>query len=142
MVFVIFGCVGFIWAFSWWWWYRDDPAMHPSVSPAELRKIQQGRVIAAPHSLDAKTFWRLLGNRNVLALCGMYFTQTYGFYFFITWLPKYLEKERGFSSTQLSIAAGLPMLLSVVADVGGGFLTDFGVKRFGPRWGRSADESA
>ena len=34
----------------------------------------------------------------MIALCLMYFTQAYGFYFNITWLPTYLEKARGFSS--------------------------------------------
>ncbi len=28
----------------------------------------------------------------------MYFTQAYGFYFNITWLPTYLEEARGFSA--------------------------------------------
>ena len=68
----------------------------------------------------------------------MYFTQTYGFYFYITWLPTYLENVRGMKSMKLGLLAGLPLLLSVFADLLGGLSTDYAVKRFGLRWGRSA----
>src|SRR6266550_4630031 len=41
--FWIFGSIGFVWAFAWWKWFRDDPAKHPSVDPAELQLIQKER---------------------------------------------------------------------------------------------------
>ena len=34
----------------------------------------------------------------VLALCAAYFANSYGFYFLITWLPSYLEKQRGYQA--------------------------------------------
>ena len=36
--FAIFGVVGLIWCAVFARWYRDDPAEHPAVSPAELRR--------------------------------------------------------------------------------------------------------
>jgi nitrate/nitrite transporter NarK len=80
---------------------------------------------------------KLLSNRNLIALCLMYFTQSYGFYFYITWLPTYLEKVRGFSATTLGVMAGLPLILSVLADLFGGLTTDGVTPRFGLRIGRS-----
>jgi hypothetical protein len=44
----------------------------------------------------------------------MYFTQAYGFYFNITWLPTYLAKARGFTATELAVMAGLPLILSAI----------------------------
>ena len=85
-----------------------------------------------------RDFGYLLRQRNMALLCAMYFTQTYGFYFYITWLPTYLENVRGLKSVQLGLLAGLPLLLSVVADLLGGLTTDFATRRFGLRWGRSA----
>jgi cyanate permease len=61
---------------------------------------------------------------------------TYGFYFFITWLSTYLTKARGMQSAELAIFAGLPLMLSVIADVTGGVTTDAISKRFGLRVGR------
>ena len=44
----------------------------------------------------AGTGWLLVGGVQLLVmLCLMYFTQTYGFYFYITWLPTYLRDARG-----------------------------------------------
>ena len=135
-VFIVFGAVGFIWAATWYWWFRDEPEQHASVSPAELAYIQQGRGKATSHQLSAAAWKNILTSRSLIALCLAYFTQTYGFYFFITWMPTYLEKARGFTSTMLGVMAGLPLVLSAVADIFGGITTDWATKRFGLRIGR------
>jgi MFS family permease len=136
MVFVFFGLVGFLWAVAWYRWFRDEPAEHPDVSPEELDLIRSGRILDASHRLGWAGFGRILSSRNLLALCLMYFTQAYGFYFNITWLPTYLEKARGFTSIQLGLLAGLPLTLSAMADLTGGLATDRAVRAFGLRIGR------
>ncbi len=137
MVFVAFGAVGFIWAIAWFSWFRDDPADHPEVTPSELKLIESGRAaVDDSDRLDLPGLVRILSHRNMIALCLMYFTQAYGFYFNITWLPTYLEKARGFSSTQLGLLAGLPLILSSVADLVGGLATDRAVRSMGLRVGR------
>ena len=77
-------------------------------------------------------------NPSVWMLCAAYFSNSYGFYFLITWLPSYLETQRGFTTGALSLAAGLPLLLSVIADLTGGVATDALVRRFGLRVGRAS----
>jgi nitrate/nitrite transporter NarK len=136
-IFVLFGMLGFVWAWTWQRWYRDDPASHPQVSAAELQAIVAGRDLAAPHASDWAFWRRLLGHRNVVALCLMYFPNSFVFYFCITWLPTYLHEKHGFSAGQLGLFAGLPLLLSVVADLFGGVTTDWAVARFGLRIGRA-----
>lgn len=135
-VFVVFGAIGFVWALAWYRWFRDDPEQHEAVNAPELEHIQRGRGAAASHHLDAAGWRRILTNRSLLALCAAYFTQSYGFYFFITWLPTYLENARGFTATTLGVLAGLPLLLSVLADFTGGVTTDRLTKRYGLRIGR------
>ena len=136
-LFMLFGSVGFLWAFAWYRWFRDDPSQHASVSARELALISEGRVLSASHGVGID--WRrLLANLTVLGLCLMYFTQTYGFMFYITWLPSYLKSQRGFSSFTLAFLAGLPLTLSVLADLFGGMTTDRMSKRFGLRVGRVA----
>ncbi len=137
MVFVVFGLVGFVWAVAWWRWFRDEPSDHPAVSPQELDLILKGRGPQTRHDLSMGRWRGLFANRNVAALCAMYFTNGYGFYFYITWLPTYLEKERGFSAGMLGIFAGLPLILSMLADLFGGLTTDFVSRRLGPRAGRA-----
>ncbi|HMX27661.1 MAG TPA: MFS transporter, partial [Blastocatellia bacterium] len=135
-VFVVFGAIGFIWVASWYGWFRDEPELHATVSQGELAHIQQGRGAAESHHLNAAGWRRILTDRSLLALSAAYFTQGYSFYFFITWLPTYLENARGFTSTTLGVMAGLPLLMSVLADLLGGITTDRLTKRFGLRIGR------
>jgi len=135
-IFVLFGSVGSVWAVLWYRWFRDDPSMHPEVSERELTLIQQGRVIESGHG--SGTPWkRLLANRHVAGLCLMYFTQTYGFYFYVTWLPTYLKSTSAFSPLMLGILSGMPLILSVLADLFGGLTTDRLTRRWGPRAGRA-----
>jgi MFS family permease len=133
-LFVVFGSIGFIWALSWYRWFRDTPAEHPAVNDAERAFIQDG-VAADERPLD-KTRWRkLLANRTVVCLCLMYFTQTFGNAFYVTWLPTYLA-SRGMSLARSAILSGLPLTLSVIADLTGGLTADLAVRRLGLRAGR------
>jgi MFS family permease len=123
-VFVVCGLAGFVWVLVWYPWFRDEPADHTAVSEAERKYIESSRQPDQPHRLDAAAIGRILSDRNVVALCLMYFTQAYGFYFNITWLPTYLTEARGFASTELGLLAGLPLILSAGADLVGGLATD------------------
>jgi sugar phosphate permease len=137
MVFLLFGTVGFVWSVAWFRWFRDDPADHPEVSPEELNLIRKGRSEESAHPLDAAILRQILSNRSMAALCLMYFTQAYGFYFNLTWLPTYLKEARGFSLASGGLLAGLPLILSSGADLLGGVATDRASRLFGLRLGRS-----
>jgi ACS family glucarate transporter-like MFS transporter len=136
LVFFGFGFLGLGWALLWYWWFRDEPREHTSVGTAERELIENERGMPPQH---ANTPWgEVFRTPGLTPLCVQYFANSYGFYFFITWLPTYLAKSRGLEAGQLALFSGLPLLLSVVADVTGGMTTDFLSKRFGARAGRSA----
>lgn len=133
VIFLVFGAVGIIWAAAWYWWFRDEPRDHASVSAAERDYIESTRGMPPAHEGSWADVFR---TRSLIPLCLQYVANTYGFYFFITWLPTYLTKARGMEKTELAIFAGLPLLLSVLADVTGGVTTDALSRRFGLRIGR------
>jgi MFS family permease len=136
-IFILFGVVGFVWAVAWFLWFRDEPAEHPEVGEGERKYIEAGRQPEQPHRLDAAAIGRILGDWNVVALCLMYFTQAYGFYFNITWLPTYLREARGIDAPWLGgLLAGLPLILSAAADLAGGLATDRLTRERGLRVGR------
>src|SRR5262245_51393623 len=135
-IFAIFGLIGFLWAWCWYRWFRDEPSQHRAVSEAELRRIEAERGLPPEHHLAGFRWSALLSNRSVLGLCASYFANGYGFYFVITWLPAYLAKARGFESVELGLFAGLPLILSVASDIGGGWTTDRLCRRLGRRLGR------
>ena len=134
IIFLLFGCVGFGWALLWYWWFRDEPRDHPAVSPEERDFIESTRGLPSGHGGSWGDVFR---TRSLFPLCLQYFANTYGFYFFITWLPTYLAKSRGMANVELAVFAGLPLLLSVLADITGGVTTDALSRRFGLRVGRS-----
>ncbi len=133
VIFLIFGCVGLLWALGWYRWFRDEPREHRAVSIAERDWIENTRGLPPSHS---GAWHRVFRTRSLLPLCLQYFANTYGFYFFITWLPTYLSKHRGMAKAELALFAGLPLLCSVIADVTGGVTTDALSRRFGLRIGR------
>lgn len=136
LVFFSLGFVGLAWASFWYIWFRDEPRDHPSVSPAERDFIEKERGLPAFH--EGGQWLIVFRTRSLLPLCLQYVANTYGFYFFITWLPTYLSKARGLQSAELAIFSGLPLLLSVAADITGGMTTDALSRRFGVRIGRCA----
>jgi len=137
-VFACFGLTGFIWATAWFRWFRDEPADHPQVGAAELALISEGRGQAGRHDLDGQTLRALAGSVSAWALCLGYFSNSYGSYFVMTWLPTYLAERRGFTAGSLALYSGLPMLLSVVSGLLGGIATDLLARRHGLRVGRVA----
>ncbi|HEY2844740.1 MAG TPA: MFS transporter [Bryobacteraceae bacterium] len=132
-VFVMFGFVGLAWAACWYRWFRDEPREHPSVNAAEAGLIEKTRGLAGgEHRGTWSEVFRIPG---LLPLCLQYVANSYGYYFFITWLPTYLAQARGMSSAELAIFSGLPLTLSAIADVSGGFTTDALCRRLGVRAG-------
>jgi MFS family permease len=141
---VLFGALGFVWVFAWHRWFRDDPAQHPQVDAAELALITAGAARPDEHARGAAEqhagglFRAALASRSLLLLCLVYATNGYGFYFLITWLPDYLKSFHHFSPLEVQLYAGLPLFLSIPADLYGGHLTDRLARRFGLRLGRIA----
>jgi len=136
MVFVALGFVGLAWAAFWYQWFRDEPREHPSVNAAEADLIETTRGLPVAHGRG--TWSQVFRMPSLIPLCLQYVANSYGYYFFITWLPTYLAKARGMSSAELAIFSGLPLTLSAIADVTGGFTTDALCRRLGVRLGTCA----
>ena len=115
MPFFVFGGLGIVWAVCFLLWFRDDPRQHPSVNAAELAMLDgAARNIA---SREGHVPWaRFLGSPTVWLLWLQYFCMNYGWYFYITWLPKYLQEVRGVSVKQTNALAWLDPILAHFGD--------------------------
>src|SRR5581483_2045221 len=58
-----------------------------------------------------------------------YFCFSYGWYFYITWLPTYLKDARGQQLVKGAILAGLPLLLGGIGSMFSGWLAAWLVRR-------------
>src|SRR5207249_4824605 len=54
---------------------------------------------------------RFLRSKQVWLLSGQYFCLSYGWYFYITWLPTYLKEARGLNLATGAVLATLPLFL-------------------------------
>jgi nitrate/nitrite transporter NarK len=134
LAFPLFGSAGVAWAVAWVLWFRDDPADHPSVNRAEIERI--GAEPPAPHR--GVPWAALVRSRGMLALCAMYFGAIYGWYFYLTWLPTYLLRARGFDLGGVGWLAALPLLAIAAGSLAGGAASDWLARRLGPRAGLRA----
>ena len=133
-VYWIFAVLGLVWAVGWSQWFRDTPEQHPSVGPTELAHIQEQR---AASGQEARIAWgALLASRNVWALCGMYSGYTWGLYFYIQWLPTYLEQARDLELPEIGPMAAAVLLSGALANLSGGWLSDKLAPRLGIRAAR------
>jgi MFS family permease len=107
--FELFGAIGVIWAVLFFKWFRDNPAHKKGVNAAELKLLSDSQELGAGH---AHVPWgQFVRSRQVLLLCGQYFCLSYGWYFYITWLPTYLSEARHLTIERGALLAGLPLFL-------------------------------
>ncbi len=133
-LFPLFSVFGIAWAILWLRFFRDDPHAHPGVNAAELAAIG-----SAPPSAQPPVPWRaLLLSRNLIALCLVCGSWLYGWYFWLTWLPSYLLRARGFDLRETGWLAALPLACSAIGLLAGGWSSDILTKKWGARRGRRA----
>ncbi len=106
--FMVFGSVGVVWALFFYRWYRDHPKDHPSVNDAELAIIGDTSHLTGQHRIP---WGRFASSGSVWLLWISYFCVSYGWYFYITWLPTYLREARGMTLESSAVLAGLPLFL-------------------------------
>ena len=113
------GGIGVLWVILWWLLYPTVAHQKPSELTAE--------------KISWKKYTR---NQNFWFLLIMYYCYACGVFFFISWLPKYLQNGRGITENDLAYSAALPFLLAAAGCWVGGFVSDILVKKIGLNWGR------
>jgi ACS family glucarate transporter-like MFS transporter len=137
-VFFVMGGLGLVAAFVFWKMIRS-PADHPRVNAAELAHIEAGgglirmedRAVTKSAAFSWNNVKQVLGSRMLMGV----FIGQYGInvltYFFVTWFPIYLVKERGLNILEAGFAAAAPALCGFAGGVLGGVISDALLKRTG-----------
>lgn len=125
LTFLLIGLVGVVWGIVWMIFFKENPADHKRVNEAELAHIWEGQAHMEETGGGQPLKWyQLFKYRNIWAMCVGFFMINYNSYFFITWLPTYLVKERGMDLIEMGIMASLPLLTAMVVEVGAGWMSD------------------
>jgi MFS family permease len=136
-IFVTLGLMGVCWIAGFTAYYRDSPEEYPGVSDGERRWIEGPA--AGPLSASVPLSWAATFRSPTLWLLSiMYFCSNAGWHFFISWARSYLEEDLKLTGLRLEIASGAPLFFGGIACLLGGLLTDWAVRLWGRRWGRTA----
>ncbi|MBL8218167.1 MAG: MFS transporter [Bryobacterales bacterium] len=113
--FVMFGAIGVIWAVWFYKWFRDNPKEHPSVNEGEWELLKHSASNAEGHG---NVPWGLLiRNRSVWLLWAQYFCLSFPWYFYITWLPTYLQEYRSLDAVESAKLAIFPLFFGGVGSL-------------------------
>jgi Sugar phosphate permease len=113
LAFVLPGSIGLIWVYVWLRIYRK---------PTEVVKHSNDAVKPAP-------WLTLLADRNVVALSLARFLADPVWYFYLFWIPEYLQRMRGFTLTDIGLYGWLPFLAADIGGIVGGIASDRLIKR-------------
>lgn len=137
-VFFVMGGLGLLAALVFWKMVHS-PIQHPRIGKAELDYIEAGgglirmedRTISKSAAFTWDNVRQVLGSRMLMGV----FIGQYGInvltYFFVTWFPIYLVKERGLNILEAGFAAAAPALCGFVGGVLGGVISDALLKKTG-----------
>lgn len=140
-VFIIMGVVGLGIAALWWKHYHL-PIKHPKMNALELDYIRDGggmvdlevqRNVAkmSPQGATLANIGRLFKSRM---LAGMFISQycvSAITWFYVTWFPIYLVKQRGFSILSAGLVASVPAVCGLIGAIFSGFFSDHLLRRTG-----------
>jgi MFS family permease len=134
MPFFVNALLGLVWAGFCFAWFRNEPENAKGISAAELALIRaERRPVAQEQPVPWKSLFR---SRNLFALMLMYFCSQAANYFFIAWMPVYLQEARHFSESGMKRVVFCLFVVGTVGFLAGGAIGDRLVQRQGLRKGR------
>jgi ACS family glucarate transporter-like MFS transporter len=136
----VFWCMGGLGLVIALLWPRiiHPPRSHPWANTAEIDYIQRGGGLvdldgATPKAAAAPArrglVWELLRNRMLLGIFTAQYCINVLTWFFLTWFPAYLMKERGLTILKVGFLAMLPALCGFAGGMLGGWISDRLLKR-------------
>lgn len=137
--FYLSAIIGSIAGIVWYLIARNSPEAHPFVSDRELTVINSGRS-ANRHASgrDSRvSLGSLIGDRQILALTVSFGACGYIAWVFFGWFFIYLSEVRHVDLKTSALLSTLPFLGMTVGSISGGVISDWLVRNFSLRAGRS-----
>lgn len=122
--FLFTGALGFIWLALWLTLYRR-PDEHPRCTAAEREYIKSDPVGAT----GGIPWARLLRYRQTWAFAAGKFMVDPIWWFYLFWIPDYLQREHGLRLTQIGLPILVIYLISDVGSIAGGWLSSALIRR-------------
>jgi ACS family hexuronate transporter-like MFS transporter len=124
--FIIAGSLGLAWAILWWRFY-SVPAKSKRITEKEKVYLKAEQTIITEKKIVP---WSsLFRSRKVWGLMLVKFFSEAAWYFFIFWLPKYLNDVRGLDIKQIGVYAWIPYAFAGCGSFLGGWFSSYLVRR-------------
>lgn len=123
MTFLVFGLLGFVWAFVWYAWFRDEPSDHPRISEEEKAHILENRQRTSTNATPLSV-GHFLRSRNMGFTMAQYFCSNFTFFFALTWLYPYVKETYGLTPEKAGFFAAIPLLGGFLGNLVSGSLVD------------------
>jgi ACS family glucarate transporter-like MFS transporter len=128
--------MGIAWVLVCIAWFKNHPAEMRGIPEDEKNLIEQSRRFEQ-HKMEFP--WKLvLRNRSLMALVLSFFCGQCTNYFFIAWMPVYLQNGKHFSENDMKLFSFYFFTAGIVGILVGGIFIDWLVKKRGLRFGRKS----
>ncbi len=134
MPFFVIGSIGLFWVWICMSWFRDFPSQMKSISESEKEKIESS--CRHDHRQKLVPWKQIFRNGTLWPLMGMYFCCQFANYFFVAWMPVYLQEGRGFSENAMKTITSILFIAGIIGFLAGGAAGDLFLKRNGLKKGR------
>ena len=129
--FILVGAIGFLWILFWSFMYQK-PENQKKLTKAELDYIngeKEESVIQIIEN-DEKVPWiKLLGYRQTWAFAIGKFLTDGVWWFFLFWLPKYLQAEFNMVDTAIVLPLAVLYSMTMIGSIGGGWFPVYFIKK-------------
>lgn len=129
--FILTGAIGFIWLVLWQLFYTH-PTDSKKLSKEEFDYIhsdKEDEEIEKTSKAEKVPWIKLLGFRQTWAFAlGKFLTDPI-WWFYLFWLPDFLQSEYKLTLTEIAIPVAVVYLISTIGSVGGGYLPMFFINR-------------
>jgi ACS family hexuronate transporter-like MFS transporter len=122
MAFVLTGASGFPWLIFWFWLY-ETPTKQKRLSKAEFDYIhidEEAATRNANEDVAKFSWWKLFGYRQGWAFFSGKFMTDGIWWFYLFWLPDYLEKQFHMTTKQVMWPTFIVYGISIVGSIYGG----------------------
>ena len=137
--FILVGAIGFIWIFFWFIFY-ETPEKQKRLSKVEFDYIHHDCeiIVQAPNEKLEKIAWlKLLRYKQTWAFIFGKFMTDGIWWFFLFWLPKYLEAQFNMKGTDIVLPLAVLYSMTMIGSIGGGWFPIYFIKKgFKPYDGR------
>jgi ACS family hexuronate transporter-like MFS transporter len=136
--FILIGALGFAWLIFWRIFY-DKPENQKRLSAKELEYINMdaGEEIVSSSDKVKISWTKLFGYKQTWAFAFGKFMTDGVWWFFLFWLPKYLEAQYGMVKTEIMLPLAVLYSMTMFGSIGGGWFPMYFIKKgFSPYDGR------